>query len=182
MPIYKEIQVDLDYDFYIKQDYDGNKGQSCIAHHRVELKDIHDRFGGMPETYTYDNTEISQLWWNEDQVDYDDLGKKLGMEVVTVSSIRLRPGNIIPLHRDMFYQIKKRFPDDTRPRVRANINLEEWKNGHFIQVNHKGVPKVCSGWKQGSGHLWCTEIEHIGANCGMENKFSLQVSGFAQES
>jgi hypothetical protein len=30
--------------------------------------------------------------------------------------------------------------------------------------------------------MWCTEIEHIGANCGMENKFSLQVSGFAQES
>ena len=79
MPIYKEIQVDLDYDFYIKQDYDGNKGQSCIAHHRVELKDIHDRFGGMPETYTYDNTEISQLWWDKDQVDYDDLGESCGM-------------------------------------------------------------------------------------------------------
>ena len=77
----------------------------------------------------FDRHASMVMWWNEDQVDYDDLGIKLGMEVITVSSIRLRPGNIIPLHRDMFYQIKKRFPNDTRPRVRANINLEEWKNG-----------------------------------------------------
>ena len=155
MPIYKQIDIDLDYNFYLEQDYDTHYG-SCIAHHRTELKDIHDRYGGMPQTYTPENTEISQLWWDKDQIDYDDLGQKLNMEVVTVSSIRLQPGNIIPLHRDMFYQIKKRFPDDDRPRVRANINLEDWKNGHFIQVNHAGNPTVSTGWKQGSGHLWCT--------------------------
>ena len=97
-----------------------------------------------------------------------------GIDIVTVSAIRLKPGNTIPLHRDTFYKIKTQFPDDERPRVRANINLENWKTGHIIQYDDK----VITGWKQGDGHLWDSGIEHLGANCGMESKFSLQVSGF----
>ena len=173
MPIYKEVHLETDFNFILSQDYDTHYG-SCIAHQVHELKDIHDRFGGMPDTYNDNNTQISQLWFEDGQLDFADISKQLGIDIVTVSAIRLKPGNTIPLHRDTFYKIKTQFPDDKRPRVRANINLEKWKTGHIIQYDDK----VITGWKQGNGHLWDSAIEHLGANCGMEPKYSLQVSGF----
>ncbi len=174
MTILKDVHLDVDYDFFLKQNYDTHFG-SCIAHQVHELKDIHNRYGGMPETYNADNTQISQLWFDDGQVDFTDIGKQLDIDIVTISAIRLKPGNTIPLHRDTFYKIKTQFPDDLRPRVRANINMESWKTGHIIQYNDK----VITHWKQGDGHLWDSDIEHLGANCGMEPKYSLQVSGFS---
>ena len=43
------------------------------------------------------------------------------MEVVSVGSILQEPSQTILLHRDMFYQITKKYPDDKRLKVRANI-------------------------------------------------------------
>jgi len=99
------------------------------------------------------------------------------MEVVTVSSILQPPGGVIPLHRDMFYQINKKYPERKELKVRANIYLEDWKLGHFIQYDDV----VSTHWKQGQGFLWDSSILHIGANAGMENKYTLQVSGFLNE-
>ena len=84
------------------------------------------------------------------------------------------PGCVIPLHNDTFFQIKKRYPDRKETMVRANIFCENWKHGHFLQYNST----VDSIWKQGQGHMWDSQVLHIGANVGMENKYTLQVSGF----
>ena len=154
-------------------DYDVHKG-SCIQHQVHELSDIHQRFGGMPNSYVLENTTIHQLWWSQDTVDYEIFGNQLGMEVITVSSILQPPGNIIPLHRDTFFQISKKFPNDTRKKVRANIYLEDWKTGQFLQYQDK----VMTHWKANEGLLWDNTVEHLGVNAGMEKKYTLQVSGF----
>ena len=52
--------------------------------------------------------------------------------------------------------------------------LEDWKAGHFLQFNDD----IDTHWKQGEGHMWDSEVLHIGANAGMEDKYTLQVSGF----
>ena len=82
----KKIKIDYNLDVFINADYTVHSG-SCISHQVHELTDIHERFGGFPETYDMGNTLIRQLWWTNEQVDYDDLGNQLGMEVITVSSI-----------------------------------------------------------------------------------------------
>ena len=176
MAICKKVHLETDYDFILSQDYDKHYG-SCIKHQIYELQDIHNKFGGMPNTYTEANTQISQLWFEDGDLDFKDISKQLGIDIVTVSAIRLKPGNTIPLHRDTFYKIKTQFPDDERLKVRANINMEAWKTGHVIQYNNK----IITDWQQGDGHLWDSGIEHLGANCGMESKYSLQVSGFLLE-
>ena len=80
----------------------------------------------VPKSYVFENTCILQTFWNEDECDYQDLGDQLGIDVVTVSSIMQQPGNTIPLHRDTFFQLRKRFPDQsTKSMVRANIFLED---------------------------------------------------------
>jgi hypothetical protein len=169
----KKIQsLPLDFDKILKVSYPENS--SCVTHQKHELKDIHQKFGGFPQSYTMGNTSIRQYWWKEDEIDFNELGSLLDMEVVTVSSILQPPGNVIPWHRDTFYQIKKRFPDDKRQTVRANIYLEDWKIGHFIQYQDT----VDTHWKAGDGFIWDSEVLHLGANAGMEDKYTLQVSGF----
>jgi len=86
------------------------------------------------------------------------------MEVITVSSILQPPGNTIALHRDTFFQINKRFPDDKRLKVRANIYLEDWKVGHMIQyqdINDLNTWKTSDNWKAGEGYLWSSKPLHL---------------------
>ena len=102
----KHIKINYDTTKFLNANYDVHKG-SCIQHQVHELSDIHQRFGGMPNSYVLENTTIHQLWWSQDTVDYKIFGNQLGMEVITVSSILQPPGNIIPLHRDTFFQISR---------------------------------------------------------------------------
>jgi len=172
----QKIKVDYPWDIFLSADYNQHIG-SCIAHQVHELKDVHDEYG-FGETYEFENTTIRPLWWDESQVDFKELGKQLNMEVITISSILQPPGNTIPLHRDTFYQINKRFPNDTRLKVRANIYLEDWKVGHMIQYKDGKEWKNSTHWKQGEGFQWSSEPLHLSMNGGMKNKYTLQISGF----
>ncbi len=171
--MHKNIKLDIDYTPILTSDYESHEG-SCIKHQVYELTDIHDSFGGFPESYVFANTRINQLWWTPEQLDFEEIGKQLGMEVITVSSIRQHPGCVIPWHRDTFFQINQRYPDRKELKVRANIFLEDWKMGHFIQYNDT----VVTHWKQGEGLMWDSEVLHLGANAGMQDKLTLQISGF----
>ena len=171
--MYKNVNLNIDYSQLLAAQYESHEG-SCVKHQVYELTDIHDQFGGFPKSYVYENTRINQLWWAADQLDFEDIGRQLGIEVVTVSSIRQHPGCVIPWHRDTFFQINQRYPDRKELKVRANIFMEDWKMGHYIQYDDI----VVTHWKQGEGLMWDSEVLHLGANAGMQDKFTLQISGF----
>jgi hypothetical protein len=85
---------------------------------------------------------------------------------------------VVPYHRDTFFQISQRYPDRKERKVRANIYLEDYKLGQFIQyVDNDQIHTSCN-WKAGDGFIWDSEILHLSANAGMQNKYTLQVSGF----
>ena len=176
MVMFKNIKLNYDFSKLIDVDYTRHSG-SCIKHQVHELKDIHEKYGEFPKTYTINNTLIHQLWWENTQLDYEEIGSQLGMEVITVSTICQPPGNIIPIHRDTFYLINQRYPTRTDLKVRANIYLEDWKLGHFVQYNNE----ISTHWNAGEGLLWDSSILHLSANAGMQNKYTLQVSGFLLE-
>jgi hypothetical protein len=168
----KKIKIQYRFEDLVKCDYPSSS--SCIKHQVHELSDIHKKFGGFPKTYTEQNTIIKQRWWESDEIDFKEFGDQLGMEVVTVSSIMQPPGCIVPWHRDTFFLVKKKFPNRNETPVRASIFLEDWKMGHFLQYENEVLTK----WKAGDGFLWGTEVLHLGANAGMEPKYTLQISGF----
>jgi hypothetical protein len=177
----KSIKIDYDLSKFLepKVDYSIHKG-TCLSHQVHELTDIHKEYG-LGDTYDEENTVIQQLWYTDKQIDFKELGKQLGIEIITISSILQPPGNIITLHRDTFYQINKRFPNDERLKVRANIYLEDWKVGHLIQyqdINDNNKWKTSDNWKAGEGYLWSKDVLHLSANAGMKPKFTLQISGF----
>ena len=177
----KKIKISFDLNYFLppNQDYSVHKG-TCLTHQVKELTDIHSEYG-LGETYSENNTTIQQLWYDENSIDFIELGNQLNMEVVTVSSIFQPPGNVIALHRDTFFQINKKYPNDTRLKVRANIFLEDWKVGHMIQyqdINSLNEWKTSDNWKAGEGFLWSSQPLHLSANAGMKNKYTLQISGF----
>ena len=174
--MFKKSHLNYNFEKILSADYTQHEG-SCIKHQTYELTDIHEQFGGFPKTYNYQNTIIHQLWWNDTQLDFEDIGQQLGIEVITVSSILQTPGCIIPLHRDTFFKINQLCPDRTEPKIRANIHLEDWKLGHFIQYDNT----VYTHWSAGDTLIWDSEVLHLSANAGMQNKFTLQVSGFINE-
>ena len=178
--IFKKIKLKYNFEKFLNADYSIHTG-SCIFYQKSEQKDIHNTLGEgfLPKSYNEHNTKIHQLWFNSDQIDYKEIGSQLNMEVVTVSSILQPPGNVITLHKDTFFQINKKFPNDKRTKVRANIFLQDWEVGHIIQYKDpKSIWKTSTCWNQGQGFLWDSDIIHIGANIGLTDKYTLQISGF----
>jgi len=175
--MFKKVKLNYDFSVFLSADYSTHSG-SCIKHQVNELTDIHEEYGGFPDTYTIKNTLIHQLWWDNTQVDFKEIGNQLGMEVVTISTICQPPGNIIPLHRDTFYLINSQYPDKKEQKVRANIYLEDYRMGHFVQYKNNDYFYTDANWMTGDGNRWDHAILHLSANAGFVNKFTLQVSGF----
>jgi len=177
----KKIKLDYDFSVFLNADYNQHKG-SCLSYQVREQEDIHATFGGFPESYHEDNTQIQQLWFDNDVVDYDQLEKLLSIEVVTVSTILQPPGNTITMHRDTFFKINKMYPEDTRKKVRANIYLEDWAPGHFINYQDEDKEwQTSTHWTAGEGFIWDSEHLHLSANAGLTPKYTLQISGFYNE-
>lgn len=173
--MFKKTKLDIDFDKFLTADYSQHEG-SCIKHQVHELTDIHEKYG-FPESYEYNNTKIHQLWWTNDDIDFVNIGNQLNMEVITVSSIMQPAGCVIPLHRDTFYQITQLYPNRTETKIRANVHLEDWKIGHFIQYNDT----VFTHWHRGDALIWDSTVLHLGANAGMQPKYTLQISGFLKQ-
>ena len=173
----KKIHLDYNLDIFLNADYTQHCS-SCIKHQIYELADIHNQYGGFPDSYSFENTKIYQLWWDKTQIDYKELGQQLGMEVITVSTIMQPPGNTVPLHRDTFYQINKKYPHRSELKVRANIYLEDYKIGQFIQYQENNGYTISVDWTAGDGFIWDSNVLHLSTNAGMESKYTLQVSGF----
>jgi hypothetical protein len=172
------ISVFVDYDFSQVLAADHTRhADTCIYHQMRELHDVYKPYGGFPDTFTKENTTLHQLWWTPDQLDYQELGRQLNMQVVSVSSIRQDPGHTIPYHRDMFHKINEQFPDRSEKRVRANIFLQPGKLGHIMQFTVDGEHRTMSNWTANTGYLFDSTVLHLSCNAGIEPKYTLQVSG-----
>ena len=174
----KDCFLKIDFSKFLDADYTTHTG-SCIKHQVYELTDVHESFGGFPDTYSLANTTIHQLWWGPEDIDFQELEKQLGIEVITVSTIKQPPGNVVPIHRDTFFQINQRYPDRKELKVRANIYMEDWKVGHMIQYqNQWGKWETNDHWIGGQGFIWNSEPLHVSANAGFQDKYTMQISGF----
>jgi hypothetical protein len=175
--MFKKVKVNYDFSTVLATDHTVHTG-SCIQHKLKEPTDVRAQFGVLPKTYVSANTIIHQLWWDRDQVDYNELGRQLDMDVVSVSSIMQPPGNCIPYHRDMFYKIKSEHPARNDLKVRANVFLEDGDLGHLMQFTLDNVHETCVDWEVNTGYMFDSDILHLSVNVGMKPKYTLQISGF----
>lgn len=176
--IFEPVKLDMNTDVFFNVKWEDYRC-SCIQHQKIEQSDLHPD-NTMPKSLVLDNTAIHQKFFERSDVDYEELGKQTGIGVMSVSVIKQEPGNIIPIHRDMFHKIKSVYPFKANAHkcVRANIFLEDWKSGHYIEFEEKPH----SQWKANEGFIISEEVTHLSANAGLEDKYTLQISGFYNDS
>ena len=86
--------------------------------------------------------------------------------------------HIDPIQR-LFYKDGNGNPDnqdygyDPLDIVRATVMLEDWKPGHYLEVN--SVPYV--NWRAGDTVEWVYDTPHMAANIGLEDRYTLQITG-----
>lgn len=175
----KRVKIDWSFVPYLKADHTENE-DTCTRFQVIEGADIFEPYGGLPKTYTLENTRIHQLWWS-DPVAFDELGKQLSMEVVNLSTILQPCGSTITRHRDSFYRIKRDYPDDQRRKVRANIYMTRWDPGQFLTYHADGRWHVDTEWGIGEGWMWDDQHQHISTNASLLPKYTMQINGFLNE-
>ena len=104
------------------------------------------------------------------------------LECSTVAVNLVKPGHYIPPHKDKFYKLfeiakKNKLDLTNKEPVRINLFLQNHKLGHFFEMNND----VCMNYKKGDYTIIKFGQLHSVINIGNENRYTLQVSGFADK-
>ena len=145
--------------------------QSSSTAYRQRTQEL--AYGGY---YHASNTRYYQQFGEDLPAFATRMAKATGLESFTVSMIRQDPGNSIPWHRDHYFQMKRklgRADDDSDGILRFLVFLEDWKVGHYFQAGQ--TPFV--QWKSGDVITFPPDMYHLSSNCGLEPKYTLQVTG-----
>lgn len=103
-----------------------------------------------------------------------EVAKQLPLQNSGITLYCMTPGIIMPEHSDTFIKYKEimklKSTDDVG---RAVVFLEDWKSGHYFEINETPIVN----WRKGDYILWKNDTPHMAANLGKENRYTMQVTG-----
>ena len=97
-----------------------------------------------------------------------------GWEHLSWSFYKMTSGVILPRHSDKYVKFLKMYPNATGTIGRALVMLEDWKPGHYLDLDDVAV----TDWKAGDYFWWTDDTVHTAANIGTEDRYTLQLTGF----
>lgn len=98
-----------------------------------------------------------------------------GWQDIGIAFYRMSTGTVMPVHSDLYKRYIEIFNlqgKETSIR-RALVLLEDWQPGHYLEV--AGTPYV--NWIAGDTVEWAYDEPHMAANIGLQDRYSLQVTG-----
>lgn len=98
-----------------------------------------------------------------------------GWQDIGIAFYRMRTGTVIPVHGDLYKRYIELFNLEGREHTirRALLLLEDWKPGHYLEVD--GKPHV--NWRAGDTVEWQYNTPHMAANIGLEDRYTMQITG-----
>lgn len=98
-----------------------------------------------------------------------------GWKDIGLAFYRMRTGTVMPVHSDLYKRYIELFDLKGREHTihRALLLLEDWHPGHYLEVD--GKPYVA--WHAGDTVEWVYDCPHAAANIGLEDRYSLQITG-----
>ena len=109
--------------------------------------------------------------WNDKIVEW--VREEFELEDIGCCYYRMVTNEILPAHGDDYKLYREKFDCELDDINRIIIFLEDWKSGHYFEM--EGEPKV--NWKAGNYIIWKGGIEHMAANIGIEDRYTLQITG-----
>lgn len=82
-------------------------------------------------------------------------------------------GDIMPTHVDHFRKYCEIFNVDRESVRRAVVFLEDWKIGHYFDIGGEAIVN----YKAGTYVVWSCNEPHFAANIGVEDRYTLQITG-----
>jgi hypothetical protein len=122
----------------------------------------HDSFSGK----MYSSRNPMPDWVND--VALDLKLSKCGFVIYKMSTLE-----IMPVHVDHYHTYCKVFDVDRADVVRTIVFLEDWKPGHYSEIDGVGI----TNWKAGDYIQWQADVPHAAANIGIAPRYTLQITG-----
>lgn len=89
----------------------------------------------------------------------------------------MRTLDMLPRHRDHYVTyINKYNVTDTAKIWRAIVFLEDWRSGHYIEVDGKPIVD----WQRGDYVAWNYDVEHFAGNFGTDPRYTMQITGMTR--
>jgi hypothetical protein len=110
--------------------------------------------------------------WNYKFVDFFE---SKGWKDIGTSYYRMTSGTVMPVHQDRYVRYSRLFDlaDRQQDIRRALVMLEDWKSGHYLEVESKAIVE----WRAGMVVEWYHDTPHMAANLGLEPRYTLQITG-----
>ena len=94
------------------------------------------------------------------------------------SVYRMCPGTTLPNHTDTYAKFREIYNiQDPNTIFRAVIFLENWQSGHYFEID--GEPET--EWPAGEYVVWRNDVQHLAANVGTTDRYTLQITGIPDE-
>lgn len=91
---------------------------------------------------------------------------------LTFTFYKMSTLEIMPTHTDHYNTYCKLFNVDRKDVVRILIMLEDWKSGHYLEIDGNGF----TDWMAGDYFIWESDCPHMAANIGIEDRYTLQIT------
>ena len=109
--------------------------------------------------------------WNDTFVKWTE--KEYNLKDIGCCYYRMVTNEIIPVHGDNYKFYREKFNCELNDISRIILFLEDWKSGHYFELD--GEPTVT--WKAGDYFIWNGDLEHMAANIGIKDRYTLQITG-----
>ena len=142
----------------------------------TDRESCYQQVDGMENYYCPENSSIWQMFENDIpdplRALVDDLPDTF--TEFTESITRIDPGNTVPYHSDKHYKIRQTaewltYGGET---FRYLIFLEDWKSGHYFEI--EGKPFL--NWKKGDWVKFGQEDWHLAGNSGVDPFYAAQIT------
>lgn len=170
--MFTRVKVQTDLSAILEINHKLRPAQSCIATKIFKVEETK-----FPSSICKENTTIHQNWWQLNELPIAKIEEELGMDIKTVSSVLLPPGNVIPIHSDTFDKMRSEYPgrDDY---VRAVIYVSSYSPGQLTQVRWEKQWHTHTFWAPGDGYIWNDQVPHVTVNGSLQDLYIVNFSGF----
>jgi len=103
----------------------------------------------------------------------DNVAEQIGLQNCGYVFYRMKTNDVMPTHIDHFEKYCEIFEVERKDVVRCAIFLEDWKSGHYFEIGNQAV----TNYSAGTYVTWSCEEPHFAANIGIEDRYTLQITG-----
>lgn len=91
-----------------------------------------------------------------------------------IGFFRMNTLEMFPVHQDHYVSYQQKF-NITDPSTiwRCIVFLEDWKSGHYMEVDDKPIVD----WRKGDYVMWNYNLPHFAGNFGTEPRYTMQITG-----